>query len=102
MANFKKAATKSEIPDQAGKCVEIEGKRIALFNVGGQFFAIDDTCTHRGGSLSAGAIDGDQVVCPLHSACFNLRTGEVVSPPAAEEVATYQVCIVGDDVELEL
>ena len=59
MAKFVKVAKTSEIEEQSARCIEIEEKRIALFNLGGEFYAIDDTCTHRGGPLSEGTIEGD-------------------------------------------
>ena len=102
MPEFKKVATTSEVPGQSGICVEIEGKRIAVFHVGGEFYAIDDTCTHKGAPLSEGTIEGDQVQCPWHGACFNLKTGAVISPPAPEGVTAYHLRVVGEDVELEL
>ncbi len=99
---FKKVAHKSEIADQSAKCVEVEGKRIALFNLGGEFYAIDDTCTHRGGLLSEGSIDGEEVECPLHGAHFNIKSGDVTAAPAAEGVTKYSVRLTGDDIEIEI
>ena len=58
MSKFVKVATKSEIADQSATLLEIEGKRIALFNLGGQFYALDDTCPHEGGPLREGCIEG--------------------------------------------
>jgi 3-phenylpropionate/trans-cinnamate dioxygenase ferredoxin subunit len=76
--------------------------RIALFNLGGTFYAIDDTCPHRGGPLSQGFIQGDVVVCPWHGARFRLGTGEVLSPPAQQGVACYPVRVHGQDIEIEI
>lgn len=64
MGKFVKVATKSEISDQSAKLLKIGDKRIALFNLGGQFFAIDDTCPHADGPLSEGSIEGEEVECP--------------------------------------
>jgi nitrite reductase/ring-hydroxylating ferredoxin subunit len=102
MSEFRKAAKKSEIAPNEGRCVEMEGKRIALFNLGGEFCAIDDTCTHRGGPLSEGTVEGDQVTCPWHGAVFNIKTGAVSSPPAPAGVAKYNVRVTGDDIEIEV
>ena len=99
---FKKVAQKSEIADRSAKCVEVEGKRIALFNLGGEFYAIDDTCTHRGGLLSEGSIDGEEVECPLHGAHFNIKSGDVTAAPAPEGVTKYSVRLTGDDIEIEI
>jgi nitrite reductase/ring-hydroxylating ferredoxin subunit len=64
---------------------------IAVFNVDGDFYAIDDTCTHEEYSLAEGYIDGDVVECALHMAKFSIRTGKVLSLPATRGVATYDV-----------
>ena len=97
-----KVASVSQIPEGGGRCVEVEGRRIALFKKDGEIYAIDDTCTHDDGPLSEGELEGHEVVCPWHGAMFDLRSGEVTSPPAYENVATYKVRIEGDDVEIEL
>lgn len=102
MANFVKVAKASQITDNEGKCVEIEGKRIALFKVDGEFYAIDDTCTHDEGPLSEGLIDGDEVICPWHQAVFNIKTGKSMGPPAKEDVVAYRVRVTGEDVEVEV
>ena len=102
MPHFIKVAEKSEMADGTGKCVEVEGKRIALFNLGGEFYAIDDTCTHRGGPLSEGSLEGDEVECPLHGAHFNIKSGRGTSPPAGAPVTAYTVRVTGEDVELEV
>lgn len=102
MAKFIKVAKKSEIAEQSAKCVEIGDKRIAVFNLAGEFYAIDDACTHFGGSLSEGTIHGDEVECPLHSAYFNIKTGEVTYPPAHKNVKKYNVRVIGEDIEIEL
>jgi nitrite reductase (NADH) small subunit len=64
MAEYVKVAQANEIEPNQGKLVELQGKKIALFNVDGRFHAIDNTCTHRGGPLSEGELDGDEVTCP--------------------------------------
>ena len=64
---------------------------VALFRVGDQFYATDDTCTHAEASLADGYIDGDVVACPFHSARFCLRTGRALSLPASEPLKTYPV-----------
>jgi nitrite reductase/ring-hydroxylating ferredoxin subunit len=102
MASFVRVANRSEIPTGAGKCVEVNGRRIALFNLGGEIYAIDDECTHSGGPLSEGFVDGEEIECPWHSARFSIRTGEVLSPPAFDGVTSYRVRIAGDEVEVEI
>jgi nitrite reductase/ring-hydroxylating ferredoxin subunit len=77
-------------------------EKIALFNVGAVFYALDDTCPHRGGSLSEGDVAGDEVTCPWHAAVFNIKTGAVLGPPATREVQRYSVRVRGSDVEVEV
>ena len=102
MAKFVKAAASGEIPPGKGKLVEAGGKKIALFNVDGTFYAIDDTCTHRGGPLSEGMVADTEVTCPWHGAVFDVKSGAVLSPPAPGGVASYAVRLEGDDIEVEI
>jgi 3-phenylpropionate/trans-cinnamate dioxygenase ferredoxin subunit len=66
---------------------------IAVFNVDGELFAIDDTCTHQDASLADGWVEGCSVECPLHAACFDLRTGMPSGPPARTPVRTHEVVV---------
>ncbi len=102
MARFVKAVRRSELPENNGTYVEIEGHRIALFNLNGEIYAIDNTCTHMGGPLSLGRVKDEEVECPWHGSRFDIKTGEVRMFPAKEHVATYQVRVTGDDVEVEV
>jgi nitrite reductase (NADH) small subunit len=102
MADFVKVAKTDEIVPGQGKMIEVGGKKIALFNVEGSFHAIDDTCTHRGGPLSEGSLEGNQVTCPLHGARFDVTTGEVLGPPASQGVARYNVRVEGSDIQVEV
>jgi nitrite reductase/ring-hydroxylating ferredoxin subunit len=74
---------------------------LSVFNVDGEFFVTDDTCTHGPGSLSEGYIDGDVVECNFHNGQFNIKTGEVVSPPCMIPVKTYRVVVENDRVMIE-
>src|SRR2546428_3328347 len=78
-----RVADASELAPGQAKCVEVAGKKIALFNLDGSFYAIDDTCTHRGGPLSEGEVSGEEVTCPWHGAVYNIKTGEVLGPVLA-------------------
>lgn len=102
MAGFVKVASTGDLAPGRGKMVEVSGKKIALFNLEGSFYAIDDTCTHRGGPLSEGEIEGEQVTCPWHGAIYNIKSGEVLSPPAPKGVACYNVRVAGTDIEVEV
>jgi 3-phenylpropionate/trans-cinnamate dioxygenase ferredoxin subunit len=70
--------------------IELDAQLIAVFNIHGTFYAIDDLCTHDGGELAGGAVEGDVVICPRHGARFCLRTGAALTPPAYEPVRTYE------------
>jgi 3-phenylpropionate/trans-cinnamate dioxygenase ferredoxin subunit len=102
VGRFVKAAKRFELPENDGTYVEVEGKRIALFNLDGEIYAIDNACTHMGGPLSLGRVKDDEVECPWHGSRFHIKTGEVRTFPAKEDVATHQVRITGDDVEVEI
>ena len=102
MAEFARVATISDVPPGEAKMVEAGGKKIALFNVGGAYYAIDDTCPHRGGPLSQGVLEGETVTCPWHRAKFDIKTGAVIAPPAVTGVASYRVRVSGLDVEVEV
>jgi nitrite reductase/ring-hydroxylating ferredoxin subunit len=102
MPKFMKVATTDELEDQQAKLVEVEGQRIALFRVREEFYALSDACTHRGGALSEGTVQGAEVTCPWHGARFDIKTGAVLGPPAGREVRSYPVRITGADVEIEM
>ncbi len=90
----------SSIPPGDYAQVEVDGVLVAVFNVAGTFYAIDDLCTHDGGELAGGAVEGDVVICPRHGARFCLRTGAALTPPAYEPVRTYQTRVVDGIVEV--
>jgi nitrite reductase/ring-hydroxylating ferredoxin subunit len=102
MAGFLKVARAEDVPAGQRKMVEVGGKRIAVFNLDGDYYAIDDTCTHRGGPLSEGAVTGREVTCPWHGAIFDVTTGEVLGPPAPKGVSRYSVRIADGDIEIEI
>lgn len=102
MAGFIKIAKSDEIQPGQGKMVAVDGKKMALFNIDGAFYAIDDTCTHRGGPLSEGDLNGNQVTCPWHGAVFDVTTGGALRPPAPSGVSRYTVRVEGGDIEVEI
>jgi 3-phenylpropionate/trans-cinnamate dioxygenase ferredoxin subunit len=91
-----------DLPPAGGKAFTVAGRRIAVFKVEGSYFAIDDLCTHDQASLAEGTLEGSTVVCPWHAAEFNVKTGEVLCPPAAENVRSYPVFVHGDSAEIEI
>ena len=102
MPEFVKVATVDEVPAGQAKLVEVNGQEIALFNVGGSFHAIDNTCTHVGGPLCEGELAGVEVTCPWHGAVFDVTSGQVLGPPAGSSVNRYNVRVDGPDVEIEI
>ncbi len=82
------------------RVVSVGEQRIALCNVDGAFYAIDDVCTHDGGALDQGELDGVEIECPRHGARFDVRTGRVTRLPAFRPVATYPVRVQGEDLQV--
>ena len=81
--------------------VQLNGTPVAVFNIGGDFYAISDTCTHEEASLSEGEVDDDEVECPKHGALFHIPTGEVRALPATKPVRTFPTVIEADEVFVE-
>jgi len=100
MSAFTKVASLNELPPGKSACVVFAGEKVALFNVSGTVYAIADTCTHRGGPLSEGSIDGTTVACPWHGGCFDLATGKATGLPAVRGVKRYAVTVKGSDILL--
>ena len=82
--------------------VEAGGRSIAIYDSDEGLFATDNICTHAYACLSDGWLDGQTIECPLHAARFDIRTGKVLDPPATEDLKTYPVRLVGDDIEIRL
>jgi 3-phenylpropionate/trans-cinnamate dioxygenase ferredoxin subunit len=91
MGEFVKVADAGEIPPGRMKVVTVRGERVAIANAQGTLFAFADSCTHDGGPLCEGELEGDAVTCPWHFSRFSIRTGEVIDSPAHEPVRTYPV-----------
>jgi len=88
--NWTEVCSVAEIPDDMGYRHELpDGRAIAAFAVDGEFFVIDDLCTHGEASLSDGFIDGFEIECPFHGGRFDLRSGEATGPPCSKPVAAY-------------
>jgi len=103
MGQFVKVGTRAELDElEGGKLVDVGGQKIAIFNSGGRYYAIENTCPHRGGPLAEGKIEGDEVICPWHGSRFNVTTGAVLEPPARQGVRSFAVRVTGDDVEVEI
>jgi 3-phenylpropionate/trans-cinnamate dioxygenase ferredoxin subunit len=81
----------AELAPGAHRVIDVDGAKVAVFNLDGELHAIEDVCTHDGGELTGGAIEGEEIVCPRHGARFCIRTGEALSPPAYEPTAKLPV-----------
>lgn len=102
MGEFHKAATVSDVAPGTVICVEVAGIRVALYNLEGEIYATSPSCTHVEADLSEGFIEDDEIVCPLHFASFNIRTGVAGGPPANGDLTTYPVRLDGDDIQVEI
>src|SRR5687768_4742556 len=92
----------AELPPGAIAAVDVHGTRIAVANVAGTFYAFDDTCTHAQCSLAEGDLAGTTVTCMCHGAEFDVRTGEVLAPPAPAPVRAYRVRVEGASLQIEI
>ena len=97
-----KVASTDEFNSSNAKCVEVGDKQLALFKVGGKFYCIDNTCTHRGGPLCEGELEGNIITCPWHGGQFDVTNGRVAGPPPANDVKSYPVLVKGKDIFVEV
>lgn len=102
MSHLVKVATLSALPPGTGRQVQVEDRTVAVFNVGGTIHAIDGACSHRGGPLGEGRLDGSVVTCPWHGARFDVATGAVLSPPAPRDAEVFKVFVDADAIVVEL
>lgn len=102
MATFQQAARIDEVAPGSIVCVDVNGTRIALYNLDGEIYATSPSCTHVEADLSDGFIEDDEIVCPLHFASFNIRTGESSGPPATGDLTTYPVRVTEGTIEVEI
>lgn len=93
-------AQEGELQPGQYKSVEIEDQVVAVFNVEGEFYATDDVCTHDGGILTGGELNGKVITCPRHGAKFDVTSGEVRQMPAFEPISTYETRVEDGDVQV--
>jgi glycine betaine catabolism B len=98
--DFVKVAETKDIQATQMKAVEVAGEDICVANVDGKYYAIGNICTHVGGPLDQGTLEGYQVECPWHGSKFDVRTGEPTKPPAKNPEPTYEVKVEGDNILL--
>jgi naphthalene 1,2-dioxygenase ferredoxin component len=97
-----RAASRADLLPGEVLGIELAGRPIALYDVDGNVFATDNICTHAYARLSDGWLDGDLIECPLHAARFEVRTGKVLDPPATEDLKTYPVRLVDDEIQIKI
>ena len=102
MSSLHQVAQTKDLEPGQGRAIEVEDKKIALFNIDGSYYAIDDACTHVGAPLSEGSVEGTVVTCPWHGARFDVTNGEVLGPPAGTAVGSYKVQENGDAISIEV
>ncbi len=102
MNAFVKVAEVTAVPDPGRLALEIDERVVVLFHVGGQFFCLDDVCTHDGGPLGEGPLNDHCVACPRHGAKFDIRDGKALTMPATEDILTHEVRVEGNDIYVRL
>lgn len=99
--DFVSVATVDELKPGERMVVELGRHWVAIFNVEGTYYAIEDVCTHDDGPLAEGELNGCIIACPRHGATFDIRTGKVLSAPAMVDVKSYEVHIQGSDIQIK-
>jgi 3-phenylpropionate/trans-cinnamate dioxygenase ferredoxin subunit len=99
---FIPVASVRELPDPGKLLVEVDERFVVVFHVGGKFFALDDVCTHDGGPLSDGVLEGQCIACPRHGAKFDIRDGAALTMPATRPTVSHEVRVVQDQVFVRL
>jgi len=102
MSEWVDVCASEALPPGGRKVVRTPIGAIAVFNLGGSLYAIEDVCTHDGGELASGRVEGDEIVCPRHGARFCIRDGRALTPPAWEDIETFPVRIQDGMVQVEI
>lgn len=100
--NWVTVASRGDLDTYDMISVLVGDRKIALFNVDGEIYATDNSCTHAGASLTDGFLDGDVIECPLHAGRFEVKTGKGLGPPVPCDLRAYPVRLVGNDVQVKL
>jgi nitrite reductase/ring-hydroxylating ferredoxin subunit len=95
---FVKAAESKDIAPSSMKAVDVAGEKVCIINIEGNYYAIGNICTHVGGPLDEGTLEGYEVECPWHGSKFDVRTGEPTKPPARQSITTYEVKLEGNNI----
>ena len=102
MSEFVSVAKVAELPDPGKLTVECNEQIVVVYHVGGQFYCTDDVCTHDGGPLGDGDLEGCEIICPRHGARFDIRSGKALTMPATQDTGCHEVRIDGDDILVKL
>lgn len=97
---FVTVARVGEIPEGGSRIVRLDDVPVAVFHVEGRYWAIEDVCTHDGGPLAEGVLEGCVIECPRHGARFDVRSGAVLAMPATAPIPTYEVRVEGEDIQV--
>ena len=100
--SFQAVAKVSEVPDPGKILVEVDDHLVVLVHCDGAFYAIDDVCTHDGGPLGEGELEGCTIACPRHGAKFDVKTGAALTMPATKPTSTHEVKVEGDTVMIKI
>jgi 3-phenylpropionate/trans-cinnamate dioxygenase ferredoxin component len=97
-ADFVKVAETKDIQPSSMKAVDLEEERVCIVNIEGNYYAIGNVCTHMGGPLNEGTLEGYDVECPWHGSKFDVRTGEPIRPPARQAIPIYEVKVENNNI----
>ena len=97
----KRVCSIEDIRNGEMKLFSVNDKEVVVANVDGKFYAFQQSCTHKGGSLDEGMLLGKDVMCPLHGAQFDITSGRVTNGPATRDISTYKVQVKGNDVNVD-
>ena len=100
MSEWVSVAKEGELAPGQWRTVDADGAQIVVFNLGGHYYAIEDVCTHDGGQLTGGTIEGAEIVCPRHGARFCIKTGAALTAPAYEPTATFPVRVEAGEIQV--
>lgn len=101
MPEFHTVARVGDIPEGEGRCYPVDGTMVAVFNIGGRYSAINDTCPHMGASLASGYVEGEAVTCPWHAWRFSVTDGTWLENPRVKTDA-YEIRVIGDEIQVRL
>ena len=102
MSDFIEVAKIADVPESGKLVVEVDDRYLLIIRAGGHYYCLDDVCTHDGGELGDGELDGFCITCPRHGAQFDIRDGRAVTMPATEPTGSHSVRVDGDTILVKL